>query len=199
MTNPVGDFGKGSPSWANWPMGGPWLATQLWEHYAFTLDKNYLKDQAYPLIKGAVQFCLDFLTPDKKGNLVTAPSTSPENVYISSTGYHGQTLYGSTADHAMIKELFVDFIKAAELLNTDEDMRAKVKTTMEKIYPYQVGKKGNLQEWYHDWEDEDPRHRQFINSCAGRCRKKITGDKDQRWNRLGHYLAHQPVGATAKW
>lgn len=159
ITNPVGDFGKGSPCWANWPMGGTWLATHLWEHYAFTLDKTFLKEQAYPLMKGAVQFCLDFLTPDKKGYLVTAPATSPENVYISSTGYHGQTLYGSTADHAMIKQLFTGFIKATAVLNLDADMRAKVKTTMEKIYPYQVGKKGNLQEWYHDWEDEDPRHR----------------------------------------
>jgi alpha-L-fucosidase 2 len=159
MTNPVGDFGQGSPCWANWPMGGAWIATHLYEHYAFTGDKAYLRNQAYPLLKSAVQFCLDFLTPDKKGKLVTAPSTSPENVYITETGYHGQTLYGSTADLAMIRELFAGFIKAAEILKTDAEMIKKVKETTEKIYPYQVGKKGNLQEWYHDWEDEDPKHR----------------------------------------
>lgn len=159
MTNPVGAFGEGSPCWANWPMGGAWMATHLWEHYAYTNDKTYLKDQAYPLLKGAVQFCLDFLTPDKKGNLVTAPSTSPENVYIANAGYKGQTLYGGTADHAMIRELFIDFLKASEVLKLDEEIHKKVKSALEKIYPYQVGKKGNLQEWYHDWEDEDPRHR----------------------------------------
>ena len=159
MTNPVGAFGEGSPCWANWPMGGAWMATHLWEHYAFTNNKTYLKDQAYPLLKGAVQFCLDFLTPDKKGNLVTAPSTSPENVYITTAGYKGQTLYGGTADHAMIRELFVDFLKASEELKLDEEIQKKVKSALDKIYPYQVGKKGNLQEWYHDWEDEDPRHR----------------------------------------
>jgi alpha-L-fucosidase 2 len=159
MTNPVGDFGQGSPCWANWPMGGAWLATHLWEHFAFTRDTNYLRNHAYPLMKGAVQFCLDFLTKDKKGYLVTAPSTSPENVYITDKGYHGQTLYGGTADHAMIRELFSDFIKAAEVLRLDQQLRKKVSETAKNIYPYQVGKKGNLQEWYHDWEDEDPHHR----------------------------------------
>ncbi len=159
MTNPVGAFGEGSPCWANWPMGGAWMATHLWEHYAFTNNKTYLKEQAYPLLKGAVQFCLDFLTPDKKGNLVTAPSTSPENVYITTAGYKGQTLYGGTADHAMIRELFSDFLKASAVLKLDEEIQKTVKSALDKIYPYQVGKKGNLQEWYHDWEDEDPRHR----------------------------------------
>jgi alpha-L-fucosidase 2 len=140
-------------------MGGAWLATHLWEHFAFSMDTIYLRKQAYPLMKGAVQFCLDFLTKDKKGNLVSAPSTSPENVYITPTGYHGQTLYGGTADHAMIRELFTDFIKAAVILRLDKDWQKKVSDALKKIYPYQVGKKGNLQEWYHDWEDEDPRHR----------------------------------------
>jgi len=159
MTNPVGDSGEGDPCWANWPMGGTWLSTHLWEHYAFTGDQNFLKQQAYPLMKGSVQFCLDFLTADKKGYLVTAPSTSPENVYITDKGYAGQTLYGSTADMAMIRELFTDYLKSAELLKVDEALPTKVKQAMAKLYPYQVGKKGNLQEWYHDWEDREPHHR----------------------------------------
>lgn len=159
MTNPVGAFGEGSPQWANWPMGGVWMSTHLWEHYAFTKDEAYLARQAYPLMKGAVQFCLDFLTPDKQGNLVTAPSTSPENVYITPTGYAGSVLYGSTADLSMIRELFNDYLKAAEILKIDDAMQAAVKTALAKLYPYQIGKKGNLQEWYHDWEDQDPKHR----------------------------------------
>lgn len=159
MTNPVGAFGDGNPCWANWPMGGAWLSTHLWEHYAYTGDKAYLKDYAYPLMKGAVQFCLDFMTEDKKGNLVTAPSTSPENAYITDKGYIGQTLYGSTADLAMIRQLFDGYINAAEILNVDKPMQQKVKAALRKIYPYQIGKKGNLQEWYHDWEDLEPWHR----------------------------------------
>ncbi|WP_316816681.1 glycoside hydrolase family 95 protein [Pedobacter nyackensis] len=159
MTNPVGDSGKGDPCWANWAMGGVWMSTHLWEHYAFNPDKVYLKNQAYPLMKGAVQFCLDFLTPDKKGNLVTAPSTSPENVYITDKGYRGETVYGGTADLSMIRELFTDYLKSAAVLGVDPDFQKKVKEALEKLYPYQVGKEGNLQEWYHDWKDQDPRHR----------------------------------------
>jgi len=159
MTNPVGDFGKGSPSWANWPMGGNWMATHLWEHYAFTQDEEYLKEQAYPLLKGAVQFCLDFLVADKKGYLVTAPATSPENYYVTPKGYTGALLYGGTADLAIIRELFNDYMKAGEILNADPDLRNQVKNALKKILPYRIGKEGNLQEWYYDWKDEDPKHR----------------------------------------
>lgn len=159
MSNPVGDFGKGSPCWANWPLGGAWLSTHLWEHYLYTQDKKFLSQQAYPLMKGAVQFFLDFLVKDKKGYWVTAPSTSPENVYITNDGYNGQTLYGSTADLAMIRELFNDFTKASRVLKKDSAFRERVNEVYAKLYPYQVGKKGNLQEWYHDWSDQDPRHR----------------------------------------
>ncbi|NQX40217.1 alpha-L-fucosidase 2 [Pedobacter steynii] len=167
QTNPVGDFGKGDVSWANWPMGGAWLSTHLWEHYAFTGDKNFLRAKAYPLMKGATAFCLDFLVKDKKGNLITAPSTSPENYFrIPGTGYEGAAAYGGTADLAMIRELFVTYLKAAELLNLDAEMQKKVKEALDKLYPYQIGKAGNLQEWYYDWEDTDPRHRHLSHLFA---------------------------------
>ncbi len=159
MSNPVGDFGKGSPCWANWPLGGAWLSTHLWEHYQYTQDKKFLSQQAYPLMKGAVQFFLDFLVKDKNGNWITAPSTSPENVYITPDGYYGQTLYGSTADLSMIRELFNDFTKASRILRKDSSFRERVNEVYAKLYPYQIGKKGNLQEWYHDWADQDPKHR----------------------------------------
>jgi alpha-L-fucosidase 2 len=166
MTNPVGDFGEGDPGWANWGMGGVWLSTHLWEHYAFNLNKTYLKNQAYPLIKGATQFCLDFLTSDQKGNLLTAPSTSPENLYITDRGYQGATLYGGTADLGMIRELFTDYLKSASILGIDQDFQKSVKAALEKLYPYQVGKNGNLQEWYHDWKDQDPHHRHLSHLFA---------------------------------
>ncbi|MDC6387687.1 glycoside hydrolase family 95 protein [Maribacter sp. PR1] len=158
MSNPVGE-NAGGPTWANWNMGGVWLSTHLWEHYAFTQDKNYLAQKAYPLMKGAVDFCLDWLVKDQQGNYITSPSTSPENIFITPDGYHGATLYGATSDLAMIRELFEDFIKASEILDRDTEFRERVKTVHEQLYPYQIGKKGNLQEWYYDWEDEDPKHR----------------------------------------
>ncbi|GGF79486.1 hypothetical protein GCM10011397_23180 [Wenyingzhuangia marina] len=159
LSNPVGDYGEGDPNWANWNMGGTWLATHLWEHYIYTQDKKYLKKDAYPVMKGAVEFCLDWMIKDKNGKWITSPSTSPENKYITADGYHGATLYGATSDLAMIRELFNDFINASAELNIDNDFLARVKDVKDNLYPYQIGKKGNLQEWYYDWEDEEPKHR----------------------------------------
>ncbi|SHG62548.1 glycoside hydrolase family 95 protein [Flavobacterium defluvii] len=159
MTNPVGQFGKEDPMWACWPMAEAWLSTHIWEHYTFTQDKDYLKKEGYPLMKGAAEFCLGWLVTDKNGNLITSPSTSPENQYKLTDGFVGATLYGGTADLAMIRECFDKTIKASKALNTDADFRNKLETALSKLHPYQIGKKGNLQEWYFDWEDNDPKHR----------------------------------------
>lgn len=159
MSNPVGDFGKGHPVWACWNMSGPWAVTHLWEHYLFTGDQDFLKEEAYPLMKGAAEFCLYWLVEDQNGYLITSPSTSPENLYITNEGYTGATLYGSTSDMAMIKECFMQCIKASEILNTDNNFRDSLSSALDQLYPYQIGGKGHLQEWYHDWKDSDPKHR----------------------------------------
>ncbi len=159
MTNPVGDFGNGDPVWANWAMGGAWTATHLYEHYLFTQDLPWLKNFAYPLMKGAAQFCLDMLITGPDGTLVTSPSTSPENKYITHKGYVGATLYGATADLAMIRELFRALIKTTELVDGDVGFKYKIEGAMANLHPYQIGEKGNLQEWYHDWDDVEPLHR----------------------------------------
>ncbi|MEM0576640.1 glycoside hydrolase family 95 protein [Flavobacterium polysaccharolyticum] len=159
MSNPVGQFGKEDPMWACWPLAGAWLSTHIWEHYVFTQDKKYLEKEGYPLMKGAAEFCMNWLVTDKKGNLITAPSTSPENQYITPDGFVGATLYGGTADLAMIRECFDKTIKASKVLNIDADFRAQLERDLSRLHPYQIGQKGNLQEWYFDWEDKDPRHR----------------------------------------
>ncbi|MFQ6602291.1 glycosyl hydrolase family 95 catalytic domain-containing protein [Flavobacterium sp. C3NV] len=159
MTNPVGQFGKEDPMWACWPLAGAWLSTHIWEHYIFTQDKAYLKNEGYPLMKGSAEFLLGWMVTDKNGNLITSPSTSPENQYLTPDGFVGATMYGGTADLAMIRECFDKTIKASKALNTDTDFRGKLETALSKLYPYQIGKKGNLQEWYFDWEDKDPKHR----------------------------------------
>lgn len=158
MSNPVGNFGGGDTSWACWNMAGAWLSTHIWEHYLFSKDLNFLKD-SYGNLRGAAQFCLEWLVEDKNGNLVTSPSTSPENKFITPDGYVGATLYGGTADLAMIRECFLNAIAASKILNTDSEFRTKLETALTKLHPYQIGKAGNLQEWYFDWKDEDPKHR----------------------------------------
>jgi alpha-L-fucosidase 2 len=201
MSNPVGDFGKGDPSWANWNMGGAWLSTHLWEHYIFTKDISFLRSEAYPIMKGAAQFCLDWLVEDKKGKLITSPSTSPENIYITSNGYRGATLYGATADVAMIRELLEQTIQAVAILKIEDDFKLKLEKALQQLHPYQVGKKGNLQEWYFDWEDAEPQHRhqshlfglfpghqitpQTTPTLAEACRKtlQIKGDETTGWSK----------------
>jgi alpha-L-fucosidase 2 len=159
MTNPVGDFGKGSPVWANWSMAGAWFSLHLYEHFAFTNDTLWLRDYAWPLMKGAARFCLDFLTESPDGYLVTAPSTSPENRYITTEGYTGATLYGGTSDLALIKGLFNKVILVTDLLGTERAFADSVKGSLKRLYPYKTGRRGNLREWYHDWDDAEPQHR----------------------------------------
>ncbi len=174
MTNPVGDFGKGDPQWANWDMGGAWIATHLWEHFDFGRDTAFLRDFSYPLMKGAAQFCMDMLVEDRDRFLITAPSTSPENRYITEDGYRGATLYGATSDLAMIREILHDVNEAGKVLGTDEEFRETVEKTLTGLLPYRVGKKGNLQEWYHDWEDAEPTHRHVSHLYSFYPGKSIT-------------------------
>jgi alpha-L-fucosidase 2 len=154
-TNPV----SGSPSWANWPVGGAWLCQHLWEHYQFTGNKDYLSKTAYPLMKSAAEFCLDWLIEDKNGKLVTAPSTSPENIFITEKGVKGSVSVATTMDMAIIWDLFTNLIEASERLGTDAEFRQTLIEKRAKLFPMQIGKKGNLQEWYKDWEDVEPEHR----------------------------------------
>lgn len=155
-TTPVGSHNE-SPSWANWHMGGAWVSTHIWEHYSFTLDKDFLKD-LYPSLKGAAEFCLAWMV-EKNGELITSPSTSPENYYKMPDGFQGSTLYGGTADLAMTRECLTDALKAAIVLNTDKELQKEIQSALSRMHGYKVGQKGNLQEWYFDWEDQDPRHR----------------------------------------
>ena len=156
MTNPVG-LGTGDPNWADWPMAGTWLTTHIWEHYLFTRDLDRLRAD-WPTLKGAAEFCLDWMV-EKDGELITSPATSPENYYITDTGYRGATLYGGTADLAMARECLADAAAAAELLG-EADFAARARASAARLRPYHISPTdGHLQEWYHDWRDADPRHR----------------------------------------
>lgn len=159
MAHPVGE-NTGRPRYANWVMGGAWLSTHLWEHYLYTLDKKYLAEQAYPLLKGASEFMLDWLIEDKDGHLITSPSTSPENEFKDpSTGRYAATSLGSTCDLAIIRELLTATASAAEELGVDKSFSEKLRTTMARLYPYKITKHGTVQEWYYDFEERDPQHR----------------------------------------
>ncbi len=161
-TSPPGGYDsdpRAAARWSAWPMAGAWLSTHLWEHYLFTGDKKFLREQAYPLMKGAAQFMLHWLLVDPvSGWLITNPSTSPENT-IKLNGKEYEMAMASTMDMSIIRELFTASIKTTETLNLDPEFRERLKQAREKLYPYQIGRNGQLQEWFKDWDDPSDRHR----------------------------------------
>ncbi len=150
--------------WGIWPMGAAWLSQDLWEHYAFTGDADFLRQRAYPIMKDAAQFILDFLVRAPKGSrfagkLITVPSHSPENRYEKPDGEKAVQTYSATMDTEIINDLFTNCIAAAETLDTDKAFRKTLRRTLDKLVPLQVSADGRLQEWVEDYKEPEPGHR----------------------------------------
>ena len=140
------------PLWGFWPTGGAWLCTHLWQHYQFTQDKRFLA-QAYPVMKGAAEFFLDTLVAEPRHNwLVTCPSISPENKHPAEVAICA----GPTMDVQIVRDLFDQCVRSAEILGVDESFRARLSELQQRFPPMQVGKAGQLQEWLDDWDLEAP-------------------------------------------
>lgn len=154
-TTPAG----GSARWAFWPIAGAWLCRHLWEHYEFSQDEEFLASRAYPVMKEAALFCLDWLVEDRNGNLVTCPSTSPENVFITLEGERCAVSMASTMDMSIIWDLFTHCIEASRILNIDEDFRRQLEQARERLYKPRIGRFGQLQEWFADFDEHEPGHR----------------------------------------
>lgn len=185
QTSPTGGYDrdqKGAPRWSCWPMAGAWLCQHLWEHYAFTGDSAYLKETAYPLMKGAVEFMLQWLQKDKSGYLVTNPSTSPENrfIYTDTNGVRkeGEVSKASTMDMAIIRDLFTNYLKAAEILGNDE-LSGNVVAALSNLFPAHEGKEGQLQEWHYDFEEQDKEHRHASHLFGLHPGKQILPRRDE--------------------
>lgn len=148
-----------------WPMGAAWLTQHLWEHYAFTGDKTFLKERAYPLMKGAAEFIFDFLVeaPDGTscpGKLVTNPSYSPENSFRLPNGDTAVFTYGATMDLEIIHDLLTHCIQTCNILDIDRCFKLKCQETLSKLAPIQISKNtGRIMEWVEDYEEVDPHHR----------------------------------------
>lgn len=173
---PVGDYGNGDSTWALWPMSGPWLCQHLWQHYEFGGDEAFLRETAYPLMKGAAEFCLDFLIDDGKGRLVTAPSTSPENQFVAPDGQRSAVSMASTMDLELIHDLFTHCIAATKVLKTDDAFRARLEGALARLYPLQIGPDGRLQEWFRPFREAEPHHRHLSHLWALYPGDQITRD-----------------------
>jgi alpha-L-fucosidase 2 len=155
----------GHPNASMWPMGGAWIMQQLFEHYTYHPDKDYL-NRIYPLLTGSSQFFLDYMITDPKtGWLVTCPSSSPENWFL--TGNKPTALsMGSSMDIQIIRNLFRNTIKAAKTLGKDQELCKQMEQALSKLPPYQTGKYGQLQEWLHDFPEADEKHRHLSHLFA---------------------------------
>jgi alpha-L-fucosidase 2 len=162
-TAPVG-AGRGNPRWACWPLAGAWYCTHLWEHYLHGGDTAFLRDTAWPLMRGSAAFFLAWLHQDPAtGDYTTCPSTSPENNFFI-TGpdgkkTRGSITKGSAMDLEIIWELFTNCIAAANVLGIDAGFRETLETARARLAPLQVGARGNLLEWDRDFEETEPQHR----------------------------------------
>ena len=160
-----------------WPMSSGWFCSHLWEHYLFTKDIEFLKNEAYPIMKGAAEFYLDWLIENEKGYWVTPIATSPENGFTSPTGNWSSISMGSTMDMAIIKELFSRVLKAAQILELDEDFQQEISSKLTNLLPYKIGSKGQLQEWQYDFDEPEPQHRHLSHLYGFHPGDQITKDK----------------------
>jgi len=160
------------PTWGTFTVGGAWLTTHMWEHYLYTQDKDFL-EEVYPIMKGAVDFFVDFLVEHPNGKwLVTSPSNSPENPpegpgykyffdEVIDWKYFTTIVYGASIDMQILNDLFRYYIEAAAILEKDQAYAAKVEKTRQRLVPPRVGKDGTLQEWTEDYGQLEDKHRHF--------------------------------------
>jgi len=146
-----------------WPMSSGWLCLPLYDHYLFTGDEDYLRSRAYPLMKGACEFYLDWMVEDSQGFLITPVSTSPENdfFYTDAAGKQQRAgvCRGTAMDMAIIRELFANTIEASRRLQVDAEFRSLLQNKLPKLRPYQIGSQGQLLEWQEEFAEPEPAHR----------------------------------------
>jgi alpha-L-fucosidase 2 len=178
-TNAWGFTAPGSGlGWGPFVAGGVWAASHLWEHYLFGRDRAFLEKRAYPVLKSATEFFLDYLVEDSKHHwLVTGPSVSPENVFLSPDGQRCSVSMGPTCDRELVYGLFSSCIEAASILNIDAEFRNTLRAAREKLPPIQIGKYGQIQEWLEDFEEAEPNHRHTSHLLALFPLDQITPEK----------------------
>lgn len=159
-----------------WPMGGAWLALHIFEHYEYTQDKEFLAEK-YHIMKEAAEFFTEYLIEDGEGRLVTCPSVSPENTYLTDKGVKGSLCMGPSMDSQIITVLFTDVIKSAEILGKDKTFAKKLKAMMKKLPQPEIGKYGQIKEWAVDYDEVEIGHRHISQLFALHPADLITPNK----------------------
>lgn len=157
-----------------WVMGAAWLCTHLWTHYQYTLDKPFLME-SFPIMREAATFFLDFLV-EYNGYLVTCPSVSPENTYILPNGNKGANSFGVTMDNQILRDLFTQCIKAAQILAIEDELNEQLKEALAMLIPTKISEKGTIMEWHEDYEEFEPGHRHISHLYGLHPSDQITMD-----------------------
>ena len=150
----------GDVSWGLNVTGGAWLATELWSHYLYTRDKDYLRTTGYPILRSCAEFFMDYMVEDPAtGYLVTGPSISPENGFRYHDGNHYSASMMPTLDRAVVYQIYSACIESSKILGVDKKMRARLEKDIRRLPPLAIGKDGLLKEWLPDVSRTDPSHR----------------------------------------
>ncbi|HRT81981.1 MAG TPA: glycoside hydrolase family 95 protein, partial [Oscillospiraceae bacterium] len=194
-TEPV----KEGTVWSFWPMSSGWLCRHLYEHYEYSLDLDFLKNTAEPILKAAAEFYLAMLIEDSEGYLIFAPSTSPENTF-KFQNRHCAVSQTTTMTMSIIADLFDNYLKACKILSIENDFTKAIADARERLLPFKVGSKGQLLEWYEEMEETEPHHRHVSHlyalhpanlidtektpQLAAACRKtlELRGDDGTGWS-----------------
>lgn len=176
FTDPIGKTGYGM-----WPMGFAWCSDHFWEHYEFTGDKQFLQQKAYPVLKDAALFFVDFLVQNpESGMLVSGPSMSPENKFIDN-GQRAAVCMGPAMDHQIIRELFNNCIKTSEILQIDTEFADTLKNMLAELTPSQIGSDGRILEWSEELPEAEPGHRHISHLYALYPGEEFTDPNDTKW------------------
>ena len=160
------------------PLAGAWMAMTLWRHYEYSQDKVFLRDRAYPILKGAGEFILDYLVEDQDGYLVVVPSTSPENAYVHpELKKTVRITRGSTYHMSIVRVVFKAVIEGSKILGKDQQLRRKLEERLRKLPPFRIGHDGTIQEWIEDYEENDPKHR-HVSHLIGLHPFSLIGEQD---------------------
>jgi len=152
--------------WGLWPMGGAWLSLAAWDHYVYSMDQQFLRTRAWPILQDASQFFLDYLVDDGTGHLVTGPSISPENQYRIQDGSRHSLAMGPTMDIEIVRELLTRTAQAGQRLGESPEFIAQVNAALQRLPSFKVSEDGRLQEWRQDYRDAEPGHRHISHLWA---------------------------------
>ena len=178
--------------WGMFPLGGAWMTLPLWEHFEFTCDTAYLREKAYPVMKGAADFIRTFLITDKEGYLVTAPTYSPENSYIDPvSGKEFKLTYAPTMDNQIIREVLTNCQKAAHILNTDPGWADSLQYTLDKLPPVRIASNGTIMEWIREYKEAEPGHRHMSHLFGLHPGTQITPDTPDLYAAARKTLEHR--------